>query len=80
MQLCLLFIILSVHAGNHTIEGMEDYETISAAFSVTFDEINHLQQTGFVNVNGNPYPIELFLRSDMKVGDTMHVLSKWHWV
>ena len=28
MQLCLLFIILSVHAGNHTIavvKGMEDY-------------------------------------------------------
>ena len=44
------------------------YGTISAVFSVTFDEINHLQQTGFVNVNGNPYPIELFLSLDMKVG------------
>ena len=32
MQLCLLFIILSVHAGSHTIavvKGMEDYEIIS---------------------------------------------------
>ena len=27
-----------------------------------------MQQTGFVNVNGNHYPIERFLSSDMKVG------------
>ena len=69
MQLCL---ILSAYAGNHTIavvKGMEDYKTISAAMHAPLMKLFILmQQTGFVNVNGNHYPIELFLSSDMKVG------------
>ena len=50
----------------------------SAAFSVTFDEINHYQQTGFVNVNCNHYPIELFLSSDMKVGYFVWYMEQPH--
>eukprot|EP00731_Ephydatia_muelleri_P007547 Em0003g1795a len=41
--------------GNHTIavvKGAEDYDTISTAFAATFQEIDGLQQLGFVAVNG----------------------------
>ena len=52
------------------------YETISAAFSVAFDEINHLQQTGFVNVNSNLYPIENFQKLLFGLrSNHMHVFS-----
>ncbi|KAL5502848.1 hypothetical protein EMCRGX_G009684 [Ephydatia muelleri] len=41
--------------GNHTIavvKGAEDYDTISTALAATFQEIDGLQQLGFVAVNG----------------------------
>ncbi|KAL5499398.1 hypothetical protein EMCRGX_G011537 [Ephydatia muelleri] len=60
--------------GNHTIavvKGAEDYDTISTAFAATFQEIDGLQQLGFVAVNGVSYNIELFFSSDMKFMLTM---------
>eukprot|EP00731_Ephydatia_muelleri_P010769 Em0005g1355a len=60
--------------GNHTIavlKGNEDYDTISTAFAATFQEIDGLQQLGFVAVNGVSYNIELFFSSDMKFMLTM---------
>lgn len=59
-----------MHTGNHTlavVKGDEDYDTISKAFTASFDEINKLQQTGFVTVDGIRYKTELFMCSDMKV-------------
>eukprot|EP00731_Ephydatia_muelleri_P034690 Em0072g8a len=60
--------------GNHTIavvKGAEDYDTISTALAATFQEIDGLQQLGFVAVNGVSYNIELFFSSDMKFMLTM---------
>eukprot|EP00731_Ephydatia_muelleri_P010190 Em0005g776a len=60
--------------GNHTIavvKGAEDYDTISTAFAATFQEIDGLQQLGFVAVNGVSYNIDLFFSSDMKFMLTM---------
>ena len=53
------------------VKGAEDYDTISTAFAATFQEIDGLQQLGFVAVNGVSYNIELFFSSDMKVCDVM---------
>ena len=53
------------------MKGNEDYDTISTAFAATFQEIDGLQQLGFVAVNGVSYNIELFFSSDMKVCDVM---------
>ncbi|KAL5459982.1 hypothetical protein EMCRGX_G033386 [Ephydatia muelleri] len=60
--------------GNHIIavvKGAEDYDTISTAFAATFQEIDGLQQLGFVAVNDVSYNIELFFSSDMKFMLTM---------
>ena len=51
------------YLGNHTtavVKGAEVYDTISTAFAATFQEIDGLQQLGFVAVNSVSYNIELF--------------------
>lgn len=53
------------------MKGNEDYDTISTAFAATFQEINGLQQLGFVVVSGKNYKIELIFSSDMKVCGVM---------
>ena len=67
--MCMPFFL-----GNHTIailKGTEDYDTVSTGFAATFQEIDGLQQLGFVSVNGVNYKIELFFSSDMKVCDVI---------
>lgn len=56
--------------GNRTIavvKGSKDYTTIAESFQDVLQEINEVQEVGFVKVGENQIPEELFLGGDYKV-------------
>jgi hypothetical protein len=55
--------------GNHTIadvKGAEKYETLKGPFKNVFDEINALNRTKKLTIDGRDYNVELFLGGDYK--------------
>ena len=65
-----MLIHISILTGNRTIavvKGSEDYTTIAESFQDVFQEINEVQEVGFVAVGENQIPVELFLGGDYKV-------------
>ena len=55
--------------GNHTIavvKGAEKYETLKESFKNIFDEINALNRTKKLTIDGRDYNVELFLGGDYK--------------
>ena len=57
-------------SGNHTIavvQGAENYETLRDCFKEVFKEINDVQECGFISVDSQNIPVELFLGGDYKV-------------
>ena len=65
-----MLIHISILIGNRTIavvKGSEDYTTIAESFQDVFQEINEIQEVGFVKVGENQIPVELFLGGDYKV-------------
>lgn len=74
--------------GNCTIavvKGSEDYTTIAESFQDVLQEINEVQEVGFVKVGENQIPVELFLGGDYKFlllimglsGATSHYSCLW---
>ena len=61
---------LNINRDYHTIavvKGSEDYTTIAQSFRDVFQEINEVQENGFVKVGENQISVELFLSGDYKV-------------
>ena len=56
------------------VQGSEDYATMAESFQEVFDEINEVQEEGFVTLEQENIPVELFLGGDYKVSSTfIHV-------
>jgi hypothetical protein len=56
--------------GNHTIavvKGAEKYETLKESFKNIFDEINALNRTKKLTIDGRDYNVELFLGGGLQV-------------
>lgn len=65
-----MFNCISILTGNRTIvvvNGSEDYTTIAESFRDVFQEINEVQEDGFVKVGETQTPVEVFLGGDYKV-------------
>ena len=70
-----MLIHISILTGNRTIavvKGSEDYTTIAESFQDVFQEINEVEEVGFVKVGDNQIPVELFLGGDYKVSLACH--------
>ena len=66
---------LNLFPGNRTIavvQGSEDYTTIAESFNEVFQEINNVQEEGFIKVDVN-VPVELYLGGDYKVSCLLYV-------
>lgn len=67
------------------MKGSEDYTTIAESFQDVLQEINEVQEVGFVKVGENQIPVELFLGGDYKFlllimglsGATSHYSCLW---
>ena len=49
------------------MNGPESRDTLATSFKEVFDDINEIQESGFVTIEGNRVDIELFLGGDYKV-------------
>ena len=69
---------LNLFPGNRTIavvQGSEDYTTIAESFNEVFQEINDVQEEGFIKVEDVNVPVELYLGGDYKVSCLLCVLN-----
>ena len=69
---------LNLFPGNRTIaivQGSEDYTTITKSFNEVFQEINDVQEEGFIKVEDVNVPIELYHGGDYKVSCLLCVLN-----
>ena len=61
---------LSLNQGTHTIavvNGPENRETLANSFKEVFEDVNEIQERGYISVNEKRVDIELFLGGDYKV-------------
>ena len=62
-----MLIHISMLTGNRTIAVVKGSEGYTESFQDVFKEINEVQEVGFVKVDENQVPVELFLGGDYKV-------------
>ena len=61
---------MNLFPGNRTIaiaQGSEDYSIIAESFNEVFQEINDVQEEGFIKAEDVNVPVELYLGGDYKV-------------
>ena len=56
------------------MQGSEDYATIAESFQEVFEEINEVQEEGFIQVEDEKIPVELFLGGDYKGSKTLNAM------
>jgi len=67
---CYKSELFALNAGNHTIAAIqttESYDNLQQSLANIINDVNHLQDQGYIYVDGLKIKLELFLGGDYKV-------------
>ena len=58
------------------VKGKETYDTIQSSCARIFKDVNKIVENGFITIDENRVPVEMFLGSDYKVC-CIHCINIW---